>query len=291
MVEVTKADYEYFNGAVRRYETQSSVLISSSRYLNHSVLRELMAQEMLRRNGPDMPNTAYIPEVAQILHDLEDMPEIFRLFEAEKQRLPEFRNWLDRKLLSDFRAEDVAHCQPGTLGHMIHDFIANSGFNMDVFFQGMKVDSDYTYYLKERALTHDLEHMVTGFGPNNGGELALIAANIRAAYKYFCPELAAYMNRVSNYLKAKSLMKSNLYYPKAVPIQIEAEERGYAQGRNWKFPLMMLPWRELIDISVEEIRQEYGITDAPPPGYWEDSTPYSEDPRFPAEQAQSIAAE
>ena len=33
------------------------------------------------------------------------------------------------------------------------------------------------------------------------------------------------------------------------------------------------------------------VTDAPPPGYWEDSTPYSEDPRFPAEQAQSIAAE
>ena len=30
MVEVSKADYEYFNGAVRRYETQSSVLISSS---------------------------------------------------------------------------------------------------------------------------------------------------------------------------------------------------------------------------------------------------------------------
>ena len=96
MVEVTKADYEYFNGAVRRYETQSSVLISSSRYLNHPVLRELMAQEMLRRNGPDMPNTAYIPEVAQILHDLEDIPEIFRLFETEKQPLHEFRNWLDR---------------------------------------------------------------------------------------------------------------------------------------------------------------------------------------------------
>src|SRR5690606_31155173 len=113
------------------------------------------------------------------------------------------------------------------------------------------------------------------------GELALIAANIRAAYKYFRPELAAYINRVSNYLKAKSLMKGNLYYPQAVPIQIEAEERGYAQGRNWKFPLMMLPWRELIDVSVEETREESGITDAPPPGYWGDSTPHSEDPRFP----------
>lgn len=281
MVEVTKADYEYFNGAIRKHETQSSVLVSSSPYLNHPVLRELMAQEMLRRNGADMPNTAYIPEVSQIFHDLEDMPGLMRLFEEEKQRLPVFRNWLDRKLISDFKAEDVAHCKPGTLGHMIHDFIVNSGFNMDVFFQGMKVDSDYTYYLKERALTHDLEHMVTGFGPNNGGEMALIAANIRATYKYFRPELAAYMNRTSNYLKAKAMMKTNLYYPEIVPIHIEAEERGYAQGRNWKFPLMMLPWRELIDQSIEEIRQEYGITDAPPPGYWADSHHLSEDARIP----------
>jgi hypothetical protein len=30
------------------------------------------------------------------------MPTIVRLFEEEKQRLPAFRNWLDRRLLSDF---------------------------------------------------------------------------------------------------------------------------------------------------------------------------------------------
>jgi ubiquinone biosynthesis protein Coq4 len=292
MVEVSKADYEYFNGAVRRFTTESSVLVSSSKYLNHAPLRALIAQEFLRRNGPDMPNTAYIPEVAQILHDLEDMGEIMRLFEVEKQRLPEFRTWLDRRLLSDFKAEDVAHCKPGTLGFTIHDFIVNSGYNMDVFFQGMKVESDYTFYLKERALTHDIEHMVTGFGTNNGGEIALLAANTRALHLYFCPELAAYFNRVGAYLKAKSILKSSLHHPRAIPVQLDAEDRGAAQGRSWKLPLMLVPWRDLIDVSIEEIREEYGIVDAPPPGYWAESNELSEDPRYPVDVApQSVAAE
>ncbi len=289
MVEVSQSDYEYFNGTIRRFETESSVLISSSPYLNNAKLRGLIAQEMLRRSGADMPNTAFIPEVAQILHDLEDMPEVLRLFEAEKQRLPEFRAWLDRRVQSDFKAGDVSHCKAGTLGFMIHDFIVNSGYNMDVFFQGMKVDSDYTYYLKERALTHDLEHMVTGFGTNNAGELALLAANARAFYRYFCPELASYFNRIGAFLKARSIMRSALHYPKVIPVQMEAEDRGAAQGNNWKLPLMMLPWRDLIDVSVDEIRQQYGVTDAPPPGHWDWSNELCEDPRQPA--AQAIAAE
>src|SRR4051794_18178687 len=100
MPEVSQSDYDYFNGAIRKVETDSSVLISSSRYLNNAQLRALISQEMLRRNGADMPNTAYIPEVAQILHDLEDLPTILRLFEEEKRRLPDFKAWLEARIQS-----------------------------------------------------------------------------------------------------------------------------------------------------------------------------------------------
>lgn len=150
MVQVSQADYEYFNGAIRKHTTESSTLVSSSPYLNDPALRSLIAQEMLRRNGPDMPNTAYIPEVAQIIHNLEDMPTILRLFEEEKQRLPEFRRWLDERKQSNFTIDDVKDCAPGTLGSVIYDFMANSGYQMDLFFQGMKVESDLQFYLKER---------------------------------------------------------------------------------------------------------------------------------------------
>ena len=97
------------------------------------------------------------------------------------------------------------------------------------------------------------------------------------------------MNRVGAYLKAKSVMKMALHYPKAVVVQLEAEDMGAAQGRNWKLPMMLVPWRDLVDVSITEIREEYGITNAPPPGYWDWSTAASEDPRYPAPQA--VAAE
>jgi ubiquinone biosynthesis protein Coq4 len=289
MVQVSEADFAYYNGGIRKHTTDSSTLISSSPYLNHAPLRTLIAQEMLRRNGPDMPNTAFIPEVAQILHNLEDMPAILRLFEEEKQRLPEFRRWLTEKKQSNFKAEDVKDCAPGTLGAVIYDFLAHSGYNIDHFFQGMKVETDHDFYLKERTFTHDIEHMITGFESNHAGEMALLAANARAFYNYFRPELAAYFNRVGAYLKAKTVMKSGLFYPEAFKIGLDAEDIGAAQGRNWKMPLMLLPYRDMIHRPLAEIRAEYGITPVMEPGVWNWTTAVSEDPREPAPMA--MAAE
>uniref|UniRef100_UPI0025897C0C hypothetical protein n=1 Tax=Novosphingobium sp. TaxID=1874826 RepID=UPI0025897C0C len=220
--KIGDADRAYFNGAIRKIETESSVLVSSSKYLNHAGLRALIAQEMLRRNGPDLPNTAYIPEVAQILHDLEDMPRIIELFEMEKARLPLFARWLEKRSLANFTLAETKDCAPGTLGAMIHDFMANSGYQLDLFFQEIQVVNDFTFYLRQTALTHDIEHMITGFGPNHGGEVALLTANMHSKFRYFRPELAGFFNRIQTYLKAKTIMKDGLHYPEAMAVNLEA---------------------------------------------------------------------
>ncbi|TCM14689.1 ubiquinone biosynthesis protein Coq4 [Novosphingobium sp. PhB165] len=264
------ADRAYFNGAIKAITTQSSVLVSSSRYLNHAPLRALIAQEMLRRNGPDLPNTAYIPEVAQIFHELEDMPRIIQLFEMEKARLPEFRRWLEEKRLADFTIAELEHCAPGTLGAAIRDFMVNSGYQLDLFFQEVQVVNDFTYYLRQTALTHDIEHMVTGFGPNHGGEIALLTANMHAKARYFHPELSAFFSRIAFYLKAKTILKDGLHYPEAMVVNLEAEFRGAEQGRNWTMPLMLVDWRARVDQQIVDIRRELGITPAEE-GLWLDT--------------------
>ena len=233
MSNVSQADFDYFNGGMRSIGTDSSVLISNSAYLNHAPLRALIAQEMLRRNGADMPNTAFIPEVAQIFHELEDVPAIERMIAEEAERLPEFRAWLDRRLLSDLTLEQVKDFAPGTLGAAICDFLTRTGYSLDYFFQGMQVRTDYEYYLKERVLTHDIEHIVTGFETNFCGEMALLEANLRAFCKYFKPELAAVFMRIPNYLKAKSILKSGLHYPQAMVEMQKAQDIGAAQGNDW----------------------------------------------------------
>jgi ubiquinone biosynthesis protein Coq4 len=258
--QIGDADRAYFNGNIRKVETESSVLVSSSKYLNSPVLRGLIAQEMLRRNGPDLPNTAYIPEVAQVLHDLEDMPRVIELFEMEKARLPLFRQWLENRSLSNFTLDETRHCKPGTLGAAIHDFMANSGYQLDLFFQEIQVVNDFTFYLRQTALTHDIEHIISGFGPNHGGEVALINANMHAKVRYFHPDLSAFFNRIAYYLKAKTIMKDGLFYPEAMAVNLEAEFIGAEQGRNWAYPLMLVDWRRYIDVQIADIRRELNIT-------------------------------
>lgn len=282
---VSDADKEYYNAAIKKITTESSTLISNSPYLNNPTLRSLIAQEMLRRNGADMPNTAYIPEVAAILHELEDMPHIFALIEKEKQQKPEFKSWLDGRVLSNFTVDEVKDFAPGTLGSVVHDFLAHSGYDIDHFFQGMEVNSDYTFLLKERVFCHDIEHMITGFETDFCGEIALLSANAHALYKYFDPELAAFFNRVGAYLKAKTNMKMGLYYPKIFGEMLEAELVGALQGRNWKMPLMLIPWRNHLDWQIKDIREEYGITNSPEPGYWAWTTALSEDPKPDLQEA------
>ena len=205
-VKVGAGEREYFNGAIRKIETESSVLVSNSAYLNNAELRHLIAQEMLRRNGSDLPNTAFIPEVAQILMTLEDWGRIMALFEEEKARLPRFAEWLAKQSLADFKKDDVKDCAPGTLGAALHDFMVNSGYELDIFYREIQVVNDLTYYLRQTALTHDIEHIVSGFGPNHGGEIALLNANMHSKARYFHPELAAFFSRVQSYLKAKTIM-------------------------------------------------------------------------------------
>lgn len=269
--KIGAADRAYFNGAIKKVETTSSILVSSSAYLNHPELRHLIGQEMLRRNGDDLPNTAFIPEVAQILHDLEDMEVIIGLFEAEKARLPLFKTWFEQRSLSDFTLDQTKDCAPGTLGAALYDFMKNSGYQLDLFFQEVKVVNDFTFYLRQTALNHDIEHIVTGFGPNHGGEVALLNANMVSKARYFRPELANFFSRISIYLKAKTIMKDGLFYPEAMALNLEAEFQGALQARNWKYPIMLVNWRDYMDLQISDIREELGITPVLPEGTWADS--------------------
>jgi ubiquinone biosynthesis protein COQ4 len=267
-IKVGQAERDYFNGAMKKIETESSVLVSSSKYLNNAELRNLIAQEFLRRNGADMPGTAFIPEVAQMLMMLEDFGRIMELFEEEKARLPQFKAWCDKRALCDFKKDEVKDAAPGTLGAALHDFMVNSGYELDIFYQEIQVVNDLTFYLRQTALTHDIDHMVTGFGPNHGGELALLNANMHSKARYFHPELAAFFNRVATYLKAKTIMKDGLHYPEAMALNLEAEYQGAVQARSWKYPIMLADWRAMVDWQISDIREELGITPVPEVGLW-----------------------
>jgi ubiquinone biosynthesis protein Coq4 len=120
--------------------------------------------------------------------------------------------------------------------------------------------------------------MITGFEADQAGGIALLKANEHSVFRYFKPELALFLNRVTMYLLAKTKMQTGLFYPECYKVGLDAEELGIAQGRKWKHPLFLIRYSEYLDWTVEDIREEFGISDVLPPGYWAWTTATYRDP-------------
>ncbi|MFC3173684.1 hypothetical protein ACFOD9_05410 [Novosphingobium bradum] len=273
-----EANAAYFNGALPRFGTQSSTLVSASHYLNSAAMREITAQEMLRRNGPDISPTAFIAESAMILGGLEDWPGLFALFEAEKARLPALRAFCEDPRTIPTSPDELKGAAPGTLRERLHQFL-QMGFDFNFGRGDAEPGSEIERFQRKRMHAHDVEHMITGFPTDSAGEVALATANTRAFYAYFVPEFAAWLDRLANFLGAARMMRSNLYYPGVVQVHNDALDIGAAQGRSWKLPLFLVPFADLLDWQVQDIREEYGITGAPADGIWTWTIAAYEDPR------------
>jgi len=246
----------------------SSVLISNSKYLNSPLFRDVYAQMGLKRDGRDLPDAYLIPTLSRAMGEVVDPVRTMELLAAEKARLPEFAAWLDERFVSDFTAEQTAHCAPGTLGARIHAFIAESGYQIDFLFKDAP-RNDYEFLLKRRAQNHDIEHMVTGLCPSQVGEIALIVANTVANANYFSTDFAHELNLYGTVLMSTSLSRAGLHYPKALPSLLEGFARGQALGAKQKKPLFMIRWEDHLDRQIDDIRAEFGFEDGPEPGYWD----------------------
>src|SRR5262245_30000681 len=82
--------------------TDSSVLVSSSPYLNDARFREWISTEALRKNGPDYPLLFGMPTMLQALHGTRDVGKINALFAEERARNPKLDAWFKEGFVSTF---------------------------------------------------------------------------------------------------------------------------------------------------------------------------------------------
>ena len=90
-----------------------------------------------------------------------------------------------------------------------------------------------------------------------------------ACFNYFSPEFAGMLSFQPMFLSSTSLMRMNCHYPQVVPAMLEGTARGYALGMKQAKPLFMIRWEDWVDVSIPEVRQEFGFEDGPEPGHWE----------------------
>jgi ubiquinone biosynthesis protein Coq4 len=250
-------DVDYMRGG-RSFQATSSILMSTSKYLNSPLMREVLCNEALRCSGPDVLTTSLIPEFYQAVDRLTDDAELARMFRQDAERLPEFKAWLEARHIADLGYEQVRDCAPGTLGHGVKGLL-DQGFQLQFGRLGPAV-SDFEYVRKRRAQVHDLEHLVTGFpGTALAGEMALFVANMVSTYGYFQPGVAKEIALVSSFLFSAWTLRTSLHYPEVMPAICDAMEKGSILGKRLKRPLFMERWEDFLDWPLPRIRAHFDM--------------------------------
>ncbi len=249
-------DLDYMRGG-RSFQTDCSILRSTSEYLNSAVIRELHSNEGLRKSGPDVVSTTLIPEFYQTFDALKDQDEIAQLFREDAGRLPDLRAWLDERYMAHIEYDQVKNAPPGTLGYGIR-LMLGQGFQLYFSHLG-PAETDFAYMRKRRAQVHDLEHIVTGFPATMPGEIALYAAHLASSYNYFQPRLAKETTIVSAFLMTTWTLRTSLHYPEAMLALCDAQEKGTKLGRSLKRPLYMERLEDYLDWKLPDLRAHFSI--------------------------------
>ena len=242
----------------------TSLLSSASKWLNSAVLRDLFAQENLRRNGDDVGVLQLVPEVMNEFHRLLDANELDAIMQRERQRIPEFSAWLDKREITFLNMETADRYKAGTLGAILRDFYRATGFSQILAFGDVAPANDFELYTKQRTFVHDIEHLVTGFGTDPAGELGMMYLYLPTNAKYFSPELASILNFIHSYLASTWTMRTDLYYPQVMPAFMESISVGLAMASQLRRPLPLEDWTYYFDCSIDDVRRELNITPADP---------------------------
>jgi ubiquinone biosynthesis protein COQ4 len=258
----------YMKGA--QEPVTSSVLISNSKYLNSPLYRDVWTQMSLRRFGPDLPVTYDIPAMSLGMKDVTDFAEFYKLIEMEKLNNPAFAAWLAKRRYTSYASMDLSGYAEGTLGANIRAFLSRPGFEMEFINKGVEPTNDIEYLLKRNGSNHDIDHMVSGFGPSLLGEQALSTMNACCTFRFLSPDLARLIAHGNTFVTAASMQRASLHYPAGMESMYEAMRLGIVAGQSIRMPMFMVPWEDYLDWQLEDIAADLNFTRGPGDA-WESS--------------------
>ena len=257
-----KRDYSYFHKGIEQVSTTSSSLVSSSRFLNHAGLREWLQLHLLRRNGPDLP----IPAdptlgLAQALSEMRTPERMQTLIDAEKERNPAFRDWVEEKYLSPLTEDDFAKFPKESFGGQYYKYITEYGIALNFGWANTPPASDWEFIQKRNGQIHDFEHLMTGGQFNSLGEILPYMVRLSNPHTHLTPEVATEFSLIYIFGGSRLLFRSFLHYPETWPIVLEMMEQGLAIGRA-SDPIMMMRYEDALHLSIPEAREKLGYRNA-----------------------------
>ena len=251
-------DVPYLMRGVMPVETHSSVLVSSSKYLNNARLREWLAMIMLRRNGADFPPAAEMHEFLGILDELRDYPGIEEMFTAERKVNPELDRWFREGHISTYGISDFAGYGPDTLGGIFYKQMTAGDYQIQIVpFSEPKTQLEF--YNLRSGQTHDLEHILCGGGFNYMGELVPYWYRLTNVFKFIRdPELAAEVSMIQIFGSMRYTMRTMLHYPLVWQTAVNAIQRGMRVGQE-SDALFLAKIETAFELPLAEAREALGV--------------------------------
>lgn len=250
-------DYSYLMQGIQKISTQSSVLVSSSKYLNDARVRDWVSTHLLRRNGPDVPTPSDSIQLVQILRDVQDIDHINDLIASERVQNPELDAWFTERFISDYSLKDLKEYGPDTVGGIFYSQLSNNALDVNIV-PPFTPRNDYEYFSLRAGQTHDLEHILGGGGFDFIGELVPYYMRLTNLFVHMSPELAGELSAFSIFGSTRIITRAVLHYPQTWLITQNAMERGAKVGRESR-PLYMMKFEDVFAMTLDDARDALGV--------------------------------
>lgn len=241
--------------------TESSVLVSSSKYLNDPRLREWVAMIALKANGPDFPPAAEMHQLIGILADLRDYDRIEALFTAERADNPVLDRWLSDRFVSSYQLEDLKDLPSGSLGGILYEAFSRGGYDIQIV-PPFEPRTQWEYYSLRAGQTHDFEHILAGGGFNYMGELVPYWFRLATIHQHIRnKELAGEMSVMGILGTMRYVVRTMLHYPQVWETALACIKQGIEVGQQ-SDPFWMARMEDVWHLQLEEARAALGVRGA-----------------------------
>jgi ubiquinone biosynthesis protein COQ4 len=212
-----------------------------------------------------------IRAMRKLMRNREDTRQVFLLMDAlrGKTTLRQFARFrqtdIGRAVLAERRQlldrlrdrESLAALRPGTLGRAYHEFMASENLSADGLVEASQMretlpaGEDMTLFRERSRESHDLLHVLTGYGRDPLGEACLTAFSFaQTGLKGFALIAIVASHRISRARPGHAVRR--------------AVFEGYRRGRRAAW-LVAADWEKLLAERVDAIRAQYGVL---PPAYY-----------------------
>ena len=257
---MNEEDLPYLQRGRQKVETTSSVLISSSKYMNDFRIREWVMTQCLKRNGRDYPVTYGIPSLIDAVREVQDHERIEELFNEARRGWPEFDKWLDERWLARLTREDMKSCPEGSVGGIWYKWLASAGMQVDII-PTFEPRSGFEYFFLRGVQIHDIMHILSGGGFDGIGEIMPAFLKYGNLFRHFTPELAGLLNVQNTLLTIPMFMRGPLHYPELTLRMFELAHYAMKVGED-SDALFLPRYEDWLDLPLEEARRKFGVRGA-----------------------------